>query len=180
MPCWGELKVKRMLGRFRAERQMRRQFRRRRTATETSSPNPTASKDPESGEATVEFIAMTIVILIPLAYFIFTIAAVQSAVLASEAAARETGRIMANKPEATAHVSRQADQIFSDYRVDGAHTVTVQCEPQPCANADLIQVRVEVHVELPLIPDALRGALMPTIPVIADYAIPVSKLQLVE
>lgn len=141
---------------------------------------PASDPDSESGEAIVEFIAMTVIILIPLAYFIFSIATVQSTVLAAEAAARETGRIMANDPEAGAHVSRQVDQIFNDYGVQGDHTLNIDCRPEPCAEADLVDVTVQVDVVLPLIPDGLQKVFVPQLPVIADYKVPVSKLQLVE
>ncbi|MDO5049604.1 MAG: hypothetical protein Q4D87_06960 [Actinomycetaceae bacterium] len=136
--------------------------------------------DSEAGEATVEFIAMVVVILVPLAYFIFTMASIQSAVFAAEAAARETGRIVATNPSANAHVTRQVDQIFSDYHVDSTRNVDIQCSPGPCATADVVRVRVEVSVDLPLIPDSMRSALVPTVPISANYTMPMNKIELVE
>lgn len=135
--------------------------------------------DPESGEATVEFIALALVILIPIAYFIIAMSSVQSAVFASEAAAREATRILANDPAKTVHVQRQIDQIFVDYKVESAPTIQIECEPQPCANARTIGATVSTDVKLPLIPDAFRTALSAQIPVSAQYLMPVSTLSLV-
>ncbi len=138
------------------------------------------NSDRESGEATVEFIGMAVILIIPVAYFIITIAAIQAAVFASEAAAREAGRILANNPDSATHVSRQVDQIFTDYPVNGTHNLEVVCQPQPCANAKTVHVQVSTKVQLPLIPNAFQSVLVPSVPISADYVVPVSAVRLVE
>ncbi|MDO5034576.1 MAG: hypothetical protein Q4E01_04225 [Actinomycetaceae bacterium] len=134
----------------------------------------------EEGEATVEFVAMAVILLIPVAYFIMTVAAVQAAVFASEAAAREGGRLLASDPTASAHVTRQVDQIFSDYGVQGSHSLQVVCDPEPCGRADFVRVDVETKVALPLIPDAFSAMLNPVIPVSSSFEMPVTRIQLIE
>lgn len=137
------------------------------------------NSDGESGEATLEFIAVAVMILIPIAYFIMTVAALQSASFASEAAARESARLIATNPTATDHALRQVDQIFSDYQVSGTHEVSVQCDPEPCARAELVTVEVSTSVQLPLIPDVVASVLNPRVPIISTAQMPINSIELV-
>ncbi|WP_297554861.1 hypothetical protein [uncultured Actinomyces sp.] len=133
----------------------------------------------EAGEATVEFVAMLVIILIPVAYFIFTVAAFQAAVFASEAATRESGRLLANDPLAHTHVERQVDQIFTDYNVSGEHSLEVVCDPTPCSQAKFVSIEVQTQVALPLIPDAMARVLHPQVPVVSSVHVPVNRIELV-
>ena len=133
----------------------------------------------EAGEATVEFVAMLVIILIPVAYFIFTVAALQAAVFASDAATRESGRLLANDPAAHVHVERQVNQIFTDYGVSGSHSLKVACDPTPCSQAKFVNIEVRTQVALPLIPDAIARVLNPTVPIISSAQVPVNRIELV-
>lgn len=133
----------------------------------------------ESGEATVEFVAMLVIILIPVAYFIFTVAALQAAVFASDAATRESGRLLANDPAAHVHVERQVNQIFTDYGVSGSHSLKVVCDPTPCSQAKFVSIEVRTQVALPLIPDAMAKVLNPAVPIVSSAQVPVNRIELV-
>ncbi|MDO5728207.1 MAG: 1-hydroxy-2-methyl-2-(E)-butenyl 4-diphosphate synthase [Actinomycetaceae bacterium] len=131
----------------------------------------------DSGEATVEFLALTVAILIPLTYFVLTLAAVQATVFATEAAARETARILSHDHTQGLFAQRQADQIFADYGVSSSYYVTPYCQPMPCGASSTIHVEVHATVPLPLIPDAWADSLDP-VPVISHVAMPVTSVKL--
>lgn len=135
------------------------------------------SRSVENGEATVEFLALTVAIIVPLAYFIFTLASVQATVFASEAAARESARILAHDHSQTRFAERQVEQIFEDYRVHARRTVTTTCDPASCGGDAIIHVNVDSSVELPLIPDAWAHALSP-IPIHVHIAMPTHSVHL--
>lgn len=132
----------------------------------------------DNGEATVEFLGLTVAILIPLTYFILTLAAVQATVFATEAVARETARILSYDYSQAAHARRQADQIFADYGVGSTPHVTTYCEPTPCATTSTIHVDVEASVPIPLLPQAWADSLDP-LPVQSHVAMVVNKARLV-
>lgn len=132
----------------------------------------------DSGEATVEFLALTVAILIPLTYFIVTLATVQATVFATEAVARESARILSYDYTHAAHAHRQADQIFADYGVSGSPSVTAYCEPMPCASSSRIHVEVQATVPLPLLPQAWLDTVDP-IPVRSHVVMPVNSARLI-
>lgn len=132
----------------------------------------------DSGEATVEFLALTVAILIPLTYFIITLAAVQATAFATEAVARETARIMSHDYTQAAHARRQAKQIFADYGVGGTPLVMTYCEPMPCAATSTIHAHVEASVPIPLLPQAWADSLDP-LPVQSHVAMAVNRARLI-
>lgn len=119
----------------------------------------------EDGSAAVEFLAGTLLLLIPIVYLILTFASVQAATYAAESAARETGRIYSRASSLGAAETRAATAtrlIFLDHGFDPAsdYRVTVACAASPCLTPGAgVHVRVEVNVRLPLVPDFLTGAL---------------------
>lgn len=136
-----------------------------------------SARSAENGEATVEFLALTVAIIVPLAYFIFTLASVQATVFASEAAARESARILTHDHTQTAFAQRQVEQIFADYHGGVRRTVTTTCDPMSCDGDATIHVDVEATVELPLMPDVWAHALSP-IPIHVHVAMPTRNVHL--
>ncbi len=136
--------------------------------------NPRETPDPEDGSAVVEFLAGTLLLLIPVVYLILTFASVQAAMFAAESAARESGRIYSRAPSEIVAQERSAAAThlaFSDHgiTVSPREAVTVSCEHRPCLTPGAgIHVRVSIDVPLPLIPDVLSSRMRTSVTVTAE------------
>ena len=113
----------------------------------------------EEGSAALEFIAVGVILLVPLVYLIVALGAIQEQTLGVEAAARHTARAIARAPDsetAAARGEQVLDGVIEQYGLDGTTLeVTMECPgedgecPQPGAT---IVLTVTAHVSLPLIP----------------------------
>jgi len=113
----------------------------------------------ESGTATVEFVWLTILLLVPFVYALIAVFDTQRASFAVSAASRSAARafLQAADPASGEQRARVAARVaLDDQEVDAE--VVITCEPSP---ADCLQpgssVRVVVHTvqPLPLTPSAL-------------------------
>lgn len=133
--------------------------------------------DDERGEATIEFLGMMVLVGVPVFYLIVTLGLVQSAVYASESAAREGARLVANHPDNVGVLDLQATVVFSDFGLEGAPHVEVSCEPVSCASSNaVVRAVVRSEVPLPFLPEWLGAALR--IPVQAEAQMPRSGVSL--
>lgn len=129
----------------------------------------------ERGSAVVEFIGVTVVLLIPLVYLVLTLGRVQAAMFAAEAAARESGRIVSQAEDLDDGIAlaRSAVELaFSDQgvAVDGDDVLRLSCAEEPCLSRGAqIHVQVDATVRLPLLPDFLDGVVPLEIPVRAEH-----------
>src|SRR5699024_6639338 len=129
----------------------------------------------EDGSAAVEFLAVAVLLLVPLVYLILTMGQLQAATFAAEAAAREAGRIVAHSEDvttATARARTAVDLAFADQgiEVDPSSALAMDCGQDPCLNPGTsITVRVEMTVALPLVPEAFSGSLRLEVPVEAEH-----------
>lgn len=128
----------------------------------------------DDGSATVEFLAVSVVLLIPIIYLILTLSHVQAAMYAAEASARTTGRIFAQATDET-EARRQAVTTtalaFTDHGMDvpAADLLEISCETTPCLTPGAgVHVRVSVSVPLPLLPDFFATHLAASVDVSAD------------
>ena len=117
----------------------------------------------ESGSATVEFVWLTILLLVPFVYALIAVFDTQRASFAVSAASRSAARtfLQAADPASGEQRARVAARVaLDDQDVDA--DVVITCEPTP---ADCLQpgssVRVVVHTvqPLPLTPSALGDQL---------------------
>jgi hypothetical protein len=117
----------------------------------------------ESGTATVEFIGLTVLLLVPFVYALIAVFDTQRASYAVSAASRSAARayLQAADPTAAEHRARVAAHVaLDDQDVDA--DIVITCKPGP---ADCLQpgssVRVLVHTvqPLPLTPSALGDQL---------------------
>ena len=117
----------------------------------------------ESGTATVEFIGVTVLLLVPFVYALVAVFDTQRASYAVSAASRSAARayLQAADPTAAEHRARVAAHVaLEDQDVDA--DIVITCKPGP---ADCLQpgssVRVVVHTvqPLPLTPSALGDQL---------------------
>lgn len=117
----------------------------------------------DAGTATVEFVWLTILLLVPFVYAVIAVFDTQRASYAVSAASRSAARayLQAADPAAAEQRARVAARVaLDDQGVDA--DVVISCEPGP---ADCLQpgssIRVVVHTvqPLPLTPSALGDQL---------------------
>jgi TadE-like protein len=114
----------------------------------------------DRGSATVEFVAIGVLLLIPLVYLVVAMSRIQAATFAADSSAREAARAFvtaANETDGRRRAESAVqlglfDQGFTDPR-DG--DLALECQtPSACLTpGDQIRVRVEVRVLLPAVPD---------------------------
>lgn len=118
----------------------------------------------EQGAATVEFVWLTVLLLVPLVYVLLTVFEAQRAAFAVSSASQAAGRAFLRAPDlATAQVrADQAAQVaLADHGVTGA-VVDVVCLPTPAdclLPGSSVQVVVTVDQPLPLLPTVLGESL---------------------
>lgn len=115
----------------------------------------------DSGSASLEFITVGLILLLPLVYLVLTMATIQGAALAVEAAARQAVRtyvISSSEQVAAQRAERAIAFALADAGIDTAPTVAVACEPRPAAcltRLGTVTITVAVSVPLPLVPNVL-------------------------
>ncbi|MPV87335.1 pilus assembly protein, partial [Georgenia ruanii] len=125
----------------------------------------------------VEFLGVSLLLLVPIVYLVLTLARVQAAAFAAEGAAREAGRILAQAESLDAGVARAERAValaFSDqgFDVEGGAALAVTCAQDPClAPGAQVLVRVDMAVDLPLVPDAIRAEVPARVPVSAAHLV---------
>ncbi|MGZ0213205.1 MAG: 1-hydroxy-2-methyl-2-(E)-butenyl 4-diphosphate synthase [Actinomycetales bacterium] len=136
----------------------------------------------EQGSASLEFITVGMVMLIPLVYLVLTMSAIQAGALAAEGAARQAARVFVqseNLEAAHAAASRAVEFALDNHGVDAAGAdVTITCAPDPndcLARRGYVTVRVGVSVPLPLAPPVLSGSFPLEVPLDASATQQVSQ-----
>lgn len=135
---------------------------------------PLARDGTEEGSAAVEFLAVSLLLLVPIVYVILTFSAVQAATYAAESAAREAGRIYSRadtQPAAERYALLATTLAFSDHGIDVSprEVLTVRCEETPCLTpGGAVHIQVNVDVPLPLLPDFLIDRVAASVTVSAD------------
>ncbi len=131
----------------------------------------------DSGSAIVEFIGVTVVLLVPVLYLVVTLARVQAGLFAAEAAAHDAARAVVvtgvraleqglSHEEALAQGEARAvavvEVILEDFgfSTDDA-TVALHCTDEPCLTfGGNVVADVDVQVDLPGVPGFV-GAVVP-------------------
>ncbi|MDD9205366.1 pilus assembly protein [Georgenia sp. 10Sc9-8] len=123
----------------------------------------------------VEFLGTSLVLLVPLVYLVLVLGQLQAGAFAAEAAARESGRILARADDLVlgrAQAVAAVELAFADQglAVDGAGVLSVACDRDPCRTPGArMHVTVALEVDLPLVPDVLGGVIPTAVPVRADH-----------
>lgn len=137
----------------------------------------------DEGSAALEFIAVGVILLVPLIYLVIALGAIQEQTLGAEAAARHMARVIARAPDAVAATAR-ADAVLTgvvdEYGLDAdAVDVSLSCTPSgvecPSAGATVL-VTVTTRVRLPLVPELLGLDRSTAVPVEAEAVQKVSRL----
>lgn len=125
----------------------------------------------DDGNAMVEFVYLSVLLLVPLLYVLLAAFDVQRAAFGVTEAARQAGRAYATAGDPATGLARArlaSDLALADQRVRGAAPVQVD-DPEALAPGSRIRVTVRATVTLPVLGVLLRGSLAPTIPVSATH-----------
>lgn len=135
----------------------------------------------DDGSALVEFLGVTLVLLVPVAYLVLVLGRVQAATFAVEGAAREAARAFVLADDADEGVARATtavgvaftDQGFDD---DPSAALRLRCSDEPCLTPGAeVVATVEVLVPLPFVPASVRDVVPLEVPVSAERVAPVDQ-----
>ncbi|WP_062287973.1 hypothetical protein [Demequina phytophila] len=141
----------------------------------------------EDGAATVELVALTLVLLVPLLYLVVAVSRVQAGAYAAEAAAYSAARAAvvtgldsldagATPEEALAESRAAADAAAAVAAEDfgiGTAAVELGCDGACLAAGSTVIARVELHVPLPGVPALVRAAIPARITIDSTASSPV-------
>ena len=145
-----------------------------RTRTRTGAARVRALLRDERGSASLEFVTVGLVLLVPLIYLVVALGTIQEHSLGVEAAARHTARAIALAGDAAA-AGERGDAVLiavaAQYGIDpGELAVAITCVPAastcPAAGAT-VMVSVRARVTLPLVPAVLGLERIASVPVAA-------------
>lgn len=126
----------------------------------------------EHGSASLEFITVGMLLLVPIVYLVLALSALESASFGVEGAARQATRVFvqsgsAGEAESAAYAAIAV--TLADYGLDADDAnVQVGCRPDPAhclTRRGFVTVSVSTTVPLPLIPPVLQLRLPAGIPV---------------
>ena len=114
----------------------------------------------EEGSATVEFVFLSLLVLIPVLYFILAVTRIQAAGFAVSGGADQAARLAVHAKDegsARAAMERAVDLALADQDIpSGTAQMTVTCQPEECQRpGTAVTVQVTVDVELPFTPPGL-------------------------
>jgi len=129
----------------------------------------------ERGSAALEFIAVGVLMLVPLAYLVIALATVQAQTLGIEAAARFAARTVASGADPAAVARTIAEQYDIDpARIDVSIACTPVPQPCPAAGATVV-LSVRTEVQLPFLPEVFGLDALTSVPIEASAAHKVSR-----
>jgi len=159
----------------------------RRSRRPTDRPRPSATPRgglarlrTERGSASLEFLTIGMLLLVPLVYLVLAVAAIQAGALGVEGAARQAARIAVttvDRDATDAAVDRAVRITLADYGIDAdAASVTVACDRADCSEPGArVRVSVAARVVLPLVPDVLSLTAIGSVPIEASATQTVSR-----
>ena len=105
----------------------------------------------ERGDASVEFLGILVVLVIPVLYIVLAVGQVSAGAMAADAGAREAARILAEDVERQADAEHAVALIAEDFGVGSSPSMSSMCGA--CGSADgMVEVSVSVRVPLPFLP----------------------------
>jgi Flp pilus assembly protein TadG len=121
------------------------------------------SDDAERGSAVVEFTFLSLLLMVPVVYFIITLGLLQGGSFAVVGAADQAAKVFVAQPDAASGraAAEQAVQLaLADYGLASQNaTLDTSCSPADCTSAGTaVTVTVHLTVPLPFVPfgDTLR------------------------
>lgn len=126
----------------------------------------------EGGSASLEFVTVGLLLLVPTVYLVLALSALESASFGVEGAARQAARVFVQSPSEGAAKSAASTAIgvtLADYGLDAQDArVSISCRPNPSAclsRRGFVTVTITTTVPLPLMPPVLSLHLPAGIPV---------------
>ena len=126
----------------------------------------------DEGSASIEFITVGILLLVPTVYLVLALSSIQSASFAVEGAARQASRVFVQADtlaEAQAAASRAVAVTLADYGLDAADArVVITCSPNPAdclTRRGFVTVSISTVAPLPLFPAALDADIPAGVPI---------------
>ncbi|GAA3749760.1 hypothetical protein GCM10022239_26350 [Leifsonia bigeumensis] len=117
----------------------------------------------EAGTASLEFITVGLILLLPVVYLVLTMSSIQGGAFAVEGAARQAVRVYVQSgstAEAAARAERAIRFALADAGLDALEPhVAVTCSPHPDAcltRLGTVTISVGVTVPMPLVPPVLQ------------------------
>ena len=133
----------------------------------------------ETGSASVEFITVGLLMLVPLVYLVLALSAIQAGAFAAEGAARQAARVFVQArdlPSAEASAERALEFALADHGIEGGAGIEVSCSAAECLTRQaFVTVSVELSVPLPLVPPVLVGDFPLAVPIHATATEQVSR-----
>lgn len=107
----------------------------------------------EDGNALVEFVVLSVALLIPTLYLVLTLGAVQAAVFAADTISRDVARIHATETDPGRAADRSAQHsrlILEDHGLPVSEVARIECSADPCATpGGTVTARVRIAVPVP-------------------------------
>ena len=130
-----------------------------------------AARD-DSGSASLEFITVGVLLLVPTVYLVLALSALESASFGVEGAARQAARVFVQSESegaAQASAATAVQVTLADYGLDSDNArVSITCRPNPAdclTRRGYVTVTITTTVPLPLMPPVLQLHLPAGIPV---------------
>lgn len=110
----------------------------------------------DDGNAMIEFVYLSLLLMIPLFYALIAVFQIQGAAFAVTEASRQAGRafVRADTPdEGLARAQKAVQLAMADQQVHAAVSPTFACDPSPCdlSAGQRVEVRVSYIVSLPFL-----------------------------
>lgn len=141
---------------------------------------PSAGLSDDEGSASLEFITVGMVLLVPVVYLIVALAEVQGAVLAAGGAAAQGAKLYARADDDAVGRDRVEDSLvlaMDDFGLSESQaSVRLDCAPAglPCGQrGGAVTVTVDILVVLPLMPEII--GVRPVVPVTGEATAPISR-----
>ena len=136
----------------------------------------------EGGSAVVEFVFLTVLLMVPLIYLVMTLARIQAGAYAVSSAAREAGRAYVTAEQgdrAEARALAAARIAFEDQGFGAGQTaVSMRCDGSPCLRPEgRIEISAQVTVPLPFVPSFARDAVPLQVPIGASHVAVVDRFR---
>jgi len=135
----------------------------------------------DAGSASLEFVTVGMIMLVPLVYLVLAVASIQAGAFAVEGAARQAARVFVQAPNvgaAQASAQRALTFALADHGITAPASISVSCQPRPSTcltRQGFVTVSIDLTVPLPLVPPVLVGNFPLAVPLHATATEQVSR-----
>lgn len=122
------------------------------------------AKHPQQGSAAIEFVAVGLLLMLPVAYLVLVLGRIQAASFAANGAARESGRAFVTAPSEAEGERRALTAFGLALRDHGfeedAGALEISCSASPCHSpGERATTEIQIAVRFPWLPVGLSDAL---------------------